>query len=226
MISSMPQALLFDFNGVLVDDEEQHRQALTVVLAGEGIALTRREYYAHYLGFDDRTCMFEAFQRANRTLTPELLDHLVGAKSQTYVGLIAASFPLVAGVTDFVRRAAEGGRFRLAVVSGAPRREVEPGLDRTGLRVHFETIVTADDVASGKPDPAGYLAACAALAARRPLAPSDCIVFEDSLPGLLAARAAGMRCVMLATSLDRRWLKDADQVWTSFADHDPTELTA
>lgn len=224
----MIQALLFDFNGVIVDDEEQHRQALTMVLATEGIALTRRDYYAHYLGFDDRTSVVEAFQRAYRTLTPELLTHLVEAKSRAYLDLIDRSLTPVPGIVEFVRRAAAGSRFRLAVVSGAPRREVELGLDRTAadFRAYFETIVAAEDVVAGKPDPAGYLAACAALAARRPLAPRECVVLEDSLPGLLAARAAGMRCVMLSTSLDPRRLNEADQVWASFEGHDPEELAA
>ena len=220
----MTQALLFDCNGVIVHDEEQHRQAMTVVLAGEGIALTRRDYYAHHLGFDDRTSFVEAFRRANRTLTPELLDQLVAGKSAAYLDLIDHSFTLVPGVAAFVERAAE--QFRLAVVSGAPRREVDLLLDRAGLRRHFETVVTAEDVAVAKPDPAGYLAACATLAVRQLLAARDCLVIEDSVPGLAAARAAGMRCVMLTTSLDGRRLKGADAVWVSFEGHDPTELLA
>lgn len=218
----MTEAFLFDFNGVLVDDEEQHRQAFTAVLAGTGIALTRREYYAHFLGFDDRTSFVEAFQRANRTLTPELLDHLVGLKSRAYLDGISESLTLVPGVVEFVRAAAE--KFRLGIVSGALRREIDLVLERTGLRPHFETIVTAEDVHFGKPDPAGYLAACATLAVRRPLAVRDCVVFEDSLPGLEAAGAAGMRCVMLSTSLDEKWLRTAETIWTSFEGHTPAEL--
>ena len=220
----MTEAFLFDFNGVLVDDEEQHRQAFTGVLAGDGIALTRREYYAHFLGFDDRTSFVEAFQRANRTLTPELLDHLVGM-SRAYLEAMGQSVTLVPGAAEFVRSAAEGGGLRLGIVSGALRREIDVVLERTGLRPHFETIVTAEDVHFGKPDPAGYLAACASLAVRKPLAVRDCVVFEDSLPGLEAARAAGMRCVMLSTSLDDKWLRTADTVWTSFEGHTPAELT-
>ncbi|MBI1966917.1 MAG: HAD family phosphatase [Gemmatimonadetes bacterium] len=218
----MTEALLFDCNGVIVDDEEQHRQAMTVVLAAEGIALTRREYYAHHLGFDDRTSFVEAFHRANRTLTPELLERLVAAKSHAYLDLISHSFTLVPGVVEFVRRAA--ARFRLAMVSGAPRQEVDLVLDGTGLRAHFEMIVTSEDVALGKPDPAGYLAACAALAVQRPLAARDCLVIEDSLPGLEAARVAGMRCAMLTTSLNSRLLRGAHLVWASFEGHDPAEF--
>ena len=66
----MIQAVLFDFNGVLVNDEPQHCEALQRVLAEEGIALTREDYYAHYLGLDDRSGFVEAYRRAQRTLTP------------------------------------------------------------------------------------------------------------------------------------------------------------
>ena len=97
-------------------------------------------------------------------------------------------------------------------------------LDRAGLRSHFEVILAAEDVPRGKPDPAGYLAARAALDRRRPLAARSCVVIEDSLRGLEAARAAGMRCAMLTTSYPPKALAGADVVWDSFAGHDPAEL--
>lgn len=218
----MTQALLFDFNGVLVNDEEQHRQALTTVLAAEGIAITRHDYYTHYLGFDDRMTFVEAFKRNHRTMTPALISHFVAAKSRAYLELLDAAFPVVSGAVAFVRAAAE--RCPLAIVSGALRAEIDIGLSRAGLDGLFETIVSAEDVRDSKPDPAGYLAACAALAVRRPLAARDCWVLEDSLPGLDAARAARMRVVGLTTSLDARQLAGADLVWPSFEGHDPMEL--
>lgn len=218
----MTQALLFDFNGVLVDDEEQHRLAMTTVLAGEGIALTRHDYYAHYLGFDDRMGFVEAFKRANRTITPELISHLVSAKSLSYLQLIEQSLMVVPGAVEFVRRAAE--RCPLAIVSGALRKEIDLGLSRAGLAGAFETIVSAEDVRDSKPDSAGYLAACAALAVRRPLTARDCWALEDSPPGIAAARAAGMRVVALTTSLEARQLTGANLVWATFEQHDPLEL--
>jgi beta-phosphoglucomutase len=218
----MTEALLFDFNGVLVDDEAQHYESFRAVLAEEGLALSRDEYYADYMGFDDRLSFVEAFRRANRTLTSEHLARLAAAKSAAYEGLITRSLTLVPGVAAFVRGAA--ARYRLAVVSGAQRREIDLVLDRVGLREHFETIVAAEDVSRCKPDPMGLLAARAALGVRRPLAVDRCVVLEDSLPGLQAARAAGMPCVMLATSHPAAALAGGDLVWSSFAGHDPAEL--
>ena len=127
----MTGAVFFDFNGVLVDDEAQHCHALQTVLRDEGIILSREEYYAHYLGVDDRAGFVQAYRRANRTLTSAQVQRLVEAKSQLYQQLIRTSLEIVAGAAEFVRAAAE--RFRLAIVSGALRREVELALTRTGF---------------------------------------------------------------------------------------------
>jgi HAD superfamily hydrolase (TIGR01509 family) len=218
----MTEALLFDFNGVIVDDEEQHRQALEAVLASAGIALTREQYYAEYLGWNDEMCFVTAFRDRGERLAAERVDELVRDKSRRYEALIARSLILVPGAREFIERAA--GRFRLGLVSGALRREIELVLERTGLARHFEVIVAAEDVPACKPDPAGYLAAHIALDRRRPLLAGRCVAIEDSLPGLAAAHAAGMRCAMLSTSHAAATLGDADVVWASFAGHDPTEL--
>lgn len=217
-------ALLFDLNGVLVDDEDQHYEALRAVLAREQIDLTREEYYAGFVGFDDRLCVVEAFRRANRTLVAEHIVKLVDAKAQTYRDLAAGSLRMVPGAAEFVEQAA--GKFRLAVVSGSPRREIHAALERTGLQPYFGVVVASEDVRRGKPDPEGLLQAYAALTGERPGPPDPCIVIEDSLPGLHAAGAAGMSCAMLTTSHDANTLRraGADLVWESFAGHRPDEL--
>ena len=102
----MIEAVLFDFNGVLVDDEAQHCEALQRVLADEGITLSREDYYAHYLGLDDRTGFVEAYRRALRTLTTELLELLVARKSQVYLTLVETSLRMVPGASEFVQDAA------------------------------------------------------------------------------------------------------------------------
>src|SRR4029077_8408747 len=86
-----------------------------------------------------------------------------------------------------------------------------------------EVIIAADDVSRSKPDPASYLAAHDAFNRRRPIAPRACAVIEDSLPGLQAARAAGMPCVMLTTSHAAGALegRGAALVWESLAGHSP-----
>lgn len=223
----MTEAVLFDFNGVLVDDEGQHCEALQRVLADEGIELTREQYYADYLGLDDRTGFVLAYRRANRTLTTELMQLLVVRKSDVYLQLVTRSFRMVRGAAEFVLDA--GKRFRLGLVSGALRSEIDHVLGQTGLADRFEVIIAADDVPRCKPDPAAYLAAHRAFNQRRPRSPiavDKCVVVEDSLPGLAAARAAGMPCVMLTTSHPSHRLegRGAALVWDSLAGHAAAEL--
>jgi beta-phosphoglucomutase len=220
----MTEAVLFDFNGVVVDDEAQHCEALQAVLRDEGLTMSREQYYADYLGLDDRTGFVQAFQRANRTLTTELLNRLVATKSRVYLQLVAKSLRLVPGVTDFVRDAAR--QYRLGIVSGALRREIDIVLGRSGLGDRFEVIIAADDVPSCKPDPAAYLAAQAAFNKKKALAADDCVAVEDSLPGLEAARAAGMACVVLTTNhpAARFGGRGAALVWDSFTGHSAAEL--
>src|SRR5947207_14307334 len=187
----MIEALLFDFNGVIADDEEQHRAALGVVLAGEGLSLTPQQYYSDFLGFDDRRCLIEAFRRAGKTLPPPQLERLLAQKSRVYQELIDRSLALVPGAADFVPRAAE--RFRLGLVSGALRQEVELVLGRAGLQRYFDVLVAAEDVEQCKPDPAGYLAARGALDHHAVAGRQRSAAIERSWPPLPAARAPGAR---------------------------------
>ncbi|HUL50290.1 MAG TPA: HAD hydrolase-like protein, partial [Gemmatimonadales bacterium] len=122
-IASHTEVVLFDFNGVIVDDEEQHRAALTSVLGDAGIPLTRDQYYGEYLGWNDEMCFVTAFRSAEKDLTATRLAELVREKSRRYEELIRRSLLLVPGAGEFVDRAA--GSFRLGIVSGALRREIE-----------------------------------------------------------------------------------------------------
>jgi HAD superfamily hydrolase (TIGR01509 family) len=106
----------------------------------------------------------------------------------------------------------------LGIASGALRREIEAILQASGLRDAFAAVVGADDVSRGKPDPEPYLKALARLRARAPqLGPADCLVFEDSVPGILAARAAGMKVIGVASSYPAARLQPAHRVVPTLA---------
>src|SRR5438876_25196 len=181
----MIEAVLFDFNGVIADDEEQHRAALGVVLAGEGLSLTPQQYYSDFLGFDDRRCLIEAFRRAGKALPAMQLERLLDEKSRVYQELIDRSLALVPGAADFVPRAAE--RFRLGLVSGALRQEVELVLGRAGLQRYFDVLVVAEGVEPCKPYPAGYLARLAALRTGAVMAQAEAAVVTLTGPGAVTA---------------------------------------
>lgn len=215
----MTSGILFDFNGVIIDDEAQHCDALIATLAEYGYALDRDTYYRDYLGFDDRECFRFTFERTGKPWSESELHEAVARKHAAYERAIRGSMRLVPGAADFVENAALDG-FQLAIVSGALRSEIELVLDLAGLRPHFAEILAAEDVGVCKPDPQGYNRAREML----DLAPRRCVVIEDSIPGLNAARAAGLRCAMLATSHPEGACGGADVVWRDFVGHDAAEL--
>ena len=215
----MTAAILFDFNGVIIDDEPQHCDALIATLAESGYALDRDTYYSDYLGFDDRECFRFTFEKMGRPADDGAIAAAVERKHVHYERAVRDAIRLVPGAGEFVENAALDG-YQLAIVSGALRREIELVLDLTGLRPHFAEIVAAEDVTACKPEPQGYQRAREMLA----LAPNRCVVIEDSLQGLAAAHAAGLRCAMLSTSHKESMIGQADSIWADFIGRTPVDL--
>src|SRR5437763_3787335 len=127
----MTEALLFDYNGVITDDEEQHRATFAELLAEAGIALSRERYYADYLGCDDRTSFVQAFRSAGKPLDPATLEALVARNSQAYARLTGTAPALVPGAGGFVG-AASGG-FRRGFCWGGRGGVYRRGLAAAGL---------------------------------------------------------------------------------------------
>ncbi|HMZ95643.1 MAG TPA: HAD family phosphatase [Nitrospira sp.] len=213
------RALIFDFDGVIADTEPLHFAALRQVLAGIDISLTEQEYYTDYLGFDDRGCFLAALQSHQRQALPTLLGELMDRKAQAYLSAVREHLAIFPGVRELVHDAA--ARYPLAIASGALRNEIELILEEAGLRKAFLHITSAEDVTRGKPAPEPFLHAMAALN-RQPsqpaLTPDDCLVIEDSLPGIRAARAAGMKVLAVANTHTVQDLGEADAITHSLAD--------
>ncbi len=222
-----PRAIIFDFDGVIVDTERLHFEAFRRVLAEEGIPLTWEEYTRIYLAMDDKGCFSMALDRHHHEVTPEVVEALIGRKARYFHDLISDSVTLFPGVADFIRQAAE--RYPLAIASGARRDEIESLLGKASLRAFFQVVVAAEDVRKGKPDPEAYIAALTRLnrlRPGRPLRPSACLVVEDSLHGVAAARAAGMRCLAVTNSYPAEELIAADLVVKSLKEADWTAIEA
>lgn len=225
----MLQAVLFDFNGVIVDDEHLQYQAVAAALAEDGLALSRQQYFAHYLGLDDAACLVAVLRdRGEPSCPPQRLRRLLRRKLELYLrwlqdgergdpGRQVCLFP---GVESLVRDLAADRP--LAICSGAPRDEIEAVLATTRLRDCFTRVVTAADVPAGKPDPAIFLRAAELLG----LPPQGCLVIEDSPRGVEAARAAGMRCVALTNSSPAGDLQRADRIVKSLEQVTPADLEA
>ena len=207
------RAIIFDFNGVIADDETPHVCCFQQALAEAGLALTKEDYYGAYLGMDERTCTRMLLARRDGTCDEAEVFRIGERKAELFRAHAALHKPeLFPGVVGFVKAAK--GRYRLAIASGGRRAQIDEALSGTKIQCDFDVIVAAEDCPIGKPDPAIYLLARERLNAghrsEHDIVPCECLVLEDSLAGIRSARAAGMRVLGLATTYPLDKLHEAD----------------
>jgi HAD superfamily hydrolase (TIGR01509 family) len=211
------QALIFDFDGVIADTEPLHFAGLHQTLKEIGIDLTEAEYYADYLGYDDRGCIQAALAANHRPADAATVDRLMKRKAEAYLESVTHRQVIFPGVPEFVRNAARS--YPLAIASGALRHEIEYILTTAGLKTAFAHITSAEDVTRGKPDPQPFLLALKALQQHQAgLMPASCLVIEDSLPGVRGALAAGMKVLAVANTHTVQDLHEAHAVVHSLTD--------
>ncbi len=218
-------AIIFDFDGVIADSEPLHFAGFRLTLAEIGISLTESDYYANYLGYDDRGCFIAALTAHQRPADPSVIAPLMQRKAQAYLESVKDHLVIFPGVREFVSEAA--ATYPLAIASGALRHEIEFILEQAGLRKAFLHITGAEDVTKGKPDPEPFLHALAALNRQRPnqtIAPDSCLVIEDSIPGLRGAKAAGMKVLAVANTHTIQDLHEAHAVAQSLSQVRLSEL--
>jgi HAD superfamily hydrolase (TIGR01509 family) len=184
-------AVIFDMDGVLLDSGAHHRDAWRQLLADLGVE-PAPDFWRSTIG---RPAEEAVVKLLDRPVDAEEAAALARRKREHYKRLTARGTLPVAGAPAFVTMLA-GERVPRAVATSASRHDVESLLIEIGVREHFEVIVTADDVRWGKPNPEVYLRAAELLG----LPPKGCLVFEDSVVGIHAARNAGMRVIGLTTS--------------------------
>jgi HAD superfamily hydrolase (TIGR01509 family) len=214
-MDTMIQAVILDFNGVLVDDEDVHFELFREVLAEEGVVITAADYHERYLGYDDRGCFAAALSDAGREFESHHLDHLIARKARRYVEVAETglrTFPFAGETLKTL-----SSHWLVAICSGALRSEIEYALNRLGCRDRVVAIVAAEDAHKCKPDPAGYLQALDALRSHRrdqsPATPAltapECLVVEDSLAGIISAKGAGMWAVGITHTYTAPQLRQA-----------------
>jgi beta-phosphoglucomutase len=210
----MLRAVIFDFNGIIVDDEPIHFELFQRVLNEEGISLTEEDYYARYLGFDDRGAFTAAYREHARSLSQSKLAQLIERKAAYYREDIKTKMRVFPGVEMLIPDLAR--KLPLAIASGALRNEIEIILSSIGLFNQFRAIVSAEDVTRGKPEPEIFLKALAQLNTFLNGAPAigaaECLVVEDSKEGVRGARRAGMKCLAVTNSHPAELLQDADSI--------------
>ena len=220
----MLRAVIFDFNGIIVDDEPIHFELFRKVFSEEGIDLTKQAYYERYLGFDDRGAFSFGFGEHNRPLNRQKLTELIDRKALYYQQAIRNHVTIFPGAKELIVNLA--GDLPLAVASGALRNEIETILTTAGLIRHFKAIVSAEDVERGKPEPDIFIKALAMLNAGmdNAIQASDCIVIEDSKEGVKGARRAGIKCLAVTNSHPAELLGEAHTIVKSLQEVGPARL--
>jgi HAD superfamily hydrolase (TIGR01509 family) len=219
----MIQAILFDFNGVIINDERIHLRAYREVLQEHSVELSDEDYFK-CLGMDDVAFTRAAFERAGREVDPDTARAIIDREHELHRSIIEAEVPFAPGVITFIKEAAR--KFQLGIVSMAELPEIEHVLTPPKLLGNFSVIVTAQPGLKHKPAPDCYLRGLEMLNTKRrdarklPLLPAECLVIEDAPPGVEAGRAAGMRTLAVTNTVAEPVLRaaGADVVTASLAD--------
>jgi len=223
------RALIFDFDGILVDSEPLIMKLIQEMAAREGWLLSEEEYYRDHLALDDRGIIEHLWRSHGRSISPARRDELLAWKARAYEKIIQNGLPPIPGAVEFVLSAAR--HLPLAIASGSLLAEIEHLLRKLGLREKFAVLATADDCQRSKPDPEIYLKALSRLQElpqlHEPLLQAgECLAIEDAPLGVVAAHAAGMKCLALAHSRPQAELQHADWVARQFAEVDLEAIRA
>jgi beta-phosphoglucomutase len=223
----MLEAVIFDFDGVLVDSEKLHYQAFNRTLTKFNYQLSMRDYYDRFLGLSDQELLRVVDKEGKLSLSNQQFKKLLGEKANLFKEMAATEAGIIEGVPKFLNMLS-GGEMPMAICSGALLPEIEMILEGAGLRGFFKVIVSAEQVKRGKPDPEGFLLALQLLnkKLKKSIEPANCVVIEDSRWGLEAAKAAGMRAVAITNTYAAEHLKPADKIIAHLKDLTLADLSA
>ena len=210
-------AVIFDLDGVLIDSSEFHWESWQVMGREDGFTMTA-ELFRRTFGMPNRAILPELYGRA---MADAEITELSERKEAHFRTLAQGRLQALPGGVELAHALAAAG-IPIAIGSSTPLSNIRVALESIGVERCFQQIVCADDVTKGKPDPEVFLKAAGELGA----APGVCVVIEDAVVGVAAAKAAGMRCLAVTTTHPAPALAAADRVVASLAGITPADLAA
>ena len=213
----MVKGAIFDMDGVIVDNISQHLKAWQQLGREMGREF-RAEDVNRVFGKRNREILRSLI---GNDIPDEQLSQYARRKEELYRSIMAPELKPVAGLPEFLTALKDSG-VKTAVATSGPIENVRFVLNGLGFDNSFDAIITGLDVRESKPDPAIFLLA----AERLGLAPADCVVFEDSPPGIKAGKASGSRCIALATTHSANELRqyEPDRIIKDFREISPDTL--
>jgi beta-phosphoglucomutase len=210
-------AVIFDFDGVIVDTEPLHYRAFQRVLEPLGLGFSWQEYVETYMGFDDRDAFIEVFSVNAKPVTSPTLHDLINLKASLFQKVILDGINTYPGVISLIKKL-HNESIPLAISSGALHSDIAPILKMLEIEDCFDVIIAADDVTKSKPDPECYRLAFDMLSSNRPnaaIAQSRTIAIEDTPAGIIAAKAAGLQVIAVTNSYPREQISDSSSIVSS-----------
>ena len=207
--TSLPYGVIFDMDGVLVDSEKFICKAACLMFEEIGLRTNPADFLP-FVGMGEDRYIGGVAEKYN---FPIEIDAVKKRTYDIYLEIIQGALQSLDGVHQFVKKCKDTGK-KIAVASSADRRKVMGNLKEIGLPPdYFDAIVVGEDVSHKKPAPDIFLLA----ANRLKLKPEECLVVEDAVSGVAAAKAAGSRCLALTTSFCQAELAQADLFATDLA---------
>lgn len=209
-------AAIWDMDGVLVLNADVHYEAWTQTLGRYGVGMSR-EWFEQTFGMNNQNLLRQLY---DGRLSPEQIDEIAERKEEAYRRLIKGRVQALPGVKEWLARLSRDG-WRQAVASSGPMANIAAVLGELAVWSEFDAVLTGARLPRSKPDPAIFLQAAAAVG----VPPGQCVVIEDSMVGVEAARNAGMKSIAVTTTHPAEELRAADRV-VDRLDHLPPDAFA
>ena len=199
----MPKAVIWDMDGVIIDSAPYHFKAWQEVFQNRGVTFTEEDF-KRYFGQRNDTIISNVL---GESLSTSQIDTIADEKERDFRQRVKQHVKPLPGAIELIKSLKEHG-FKLALASSAPIENIQLVTQGLGINNYFHVIVSGREVKEGKPSPQGFLLAAKKLG----VAPENCIVVEDAVAGVTAAKRAGMYCLAVTNTHPRVSLKEADVI--------------
>ncbi|MBN1693352.1 MAG: HAD family phosphatase [Dehalococcoidales bacterium] len=203
MSESRFEAVLWDMDGVIADTADYHYGAWRDVFGESGVAFSKEDFMRHFGRRHDTIIKFALGDK----LTPEEVDAIAGKKQVIYRERVSKNVVPLPGAIELIKLLNKH-RIKTAIATSAVLKNIDVILKGLGIQDSFQAIAYGTEVAEGKPSPQIFQLAATRLGVR----PADCVVIEDAIAGVAAAKRAGMKCIAVTNSHPGMSLKNADLI--------------